>query len=106
MTPIDRLKRAVVAMKEDYSDGRMCHQPYLGLYEAAEAVIAAYSWQPIETAPKDQKSILGMNIRSKLLYVTYRDAIGSDIYIRHNEIEGRGWKPTHWMPLPEPPESE
>lgn len=54
-------------------------------------------WQPIETAPKDGMRVL---------------VIGKSGYVDAGHyIEGWGWedangnimKPTHWMPLPEPP---
>lgn len=63
-------------------------------------------WRPIKTAPDDQRPILGAHARSGLRYVTWREAIGSDRYVRAFEVPGRGWKPTHWMPLPPPPEEE
>ncbi len=37
--------------------------------------------------------------------VTWRAAVGSDMFLRHGEQpeQGRGWRPTHWQPLPDPP---
>lgn len=78
------------------------------------------AWQPIETAPKDSVPILVWSKRCKT------DGCGSiadaGIYIadfmtlkpaRHSywrnwerhryEYENYVLKPTHWMPLPEPP---
>ena len=60
-------------------------------------------WMPIETAPSDQTAILGCHINSKIMHVTWRFAVGDDLYVRFGEIEGRGWRPTHWQPLPKPP---
>lgn len=60
-------------------------------------------WQSIETAPNDQRAILGYHVRSGIMHVTWRDGIGSGRYVRHGEPDGRGWRPTHWMPLPDRP---
>ena len=66
-------------------------------------------WQPIETAPKDGTEILVWNEVSGPYRTAYQDRI--------NEYEGRWpmgfcgrigvWfpSPTHWMPLPKPPNS-
>lgn len=68
----------------------------------------AADWQPIETAPADQRSILGINANSKIALVTWRASdkakVGRmaafDYAIPHS---ANLWKPTHWMPLPAPP---
>jgi hypothetical protein len=64
------------------------------------------TWQPIETAPKDERYILAYFGNSKkwplaiaIAYQpsgcgSYRDA-SDDVYF--------STKPTHWMPLPEKP---
>lgn len=72
-------------------------------------------WQPIETAPKDGTSILvGCNY--------YRYGKSQVTLVWHDRgmwIEGSYWdneeeeyvaaqcefKPSHWMPLPDPPQS-
>jgi hypothetical protein len=70
------------------------------------------SWQPIETAPKDGSWVLGYDAKS-----AYPDMACETMWIvRHGNgggwSGGRDWeilldgqycKPTHWMPLPEPP---
>jgi len=59
MTPIDRLAAALkfihIAPDQNNYDITKVHTIALQeIVEAAQAVIAAYSWQPIETAPKDR----------------------------------------------------
>ena len=59
-------------------------------------------WQPIETAPKDGTDIL-----------TYAKFGGISVrYWGEGDDEGMAWQPrirgcfpTHWMPLPNPPEA-
>jgi hypothetical protein len=60
-------------------------------------------WQPIETAPRNMQTILGAHKGSGVVRVTWRSAIGDDRYSADYMPEGRFWRPTHWMPLPEPP---
>ena len=69
------------------------------------------TWQPIETAPKEPwKNVLLWN-GEDLIIGFYRPAF--EVAVGPHEPEGwlqaftidRVW-PTHWMPLPEPPEEE
>ena len=59
-------------------------------------------WQPIETAPKGGENILIGAYVGHLFYAQ------SSFHI--TETMWAGWhrrrRPTHWMPLPEPPEEE
>ena len=55
------------------------------------------TWQPIETAPRDGTRVL----------VYERDAALGAISL--NWVDQDGWwlgHPTHWMPLPTPPEDK
>ena len=71
--------------------------------------MAMSDWQPIETAPKDGTVILawrdGWVKPTLLLWLAHRDleAPGWCPYERQ-PIRPRGSQPTHWMPLPEPPQ--
>lgn len=75
------------------------------LMEEAAAALEAVQWQPIETAPKDGREILA----SEYGYVEIAfwsggvskwigpcDSFGDPVVMA----------PTHWMPLPAPPEGE
>lgn len=69
-------------------------------------------WQPIETAPKDGEPIqifvphgfIGSLWDQRILQATWYSnhqkwvALGQDTKLEH--------KPTHWMPLPEPPQDK
>ena len=56
-------------------------------------------WQPIETAPKDGREILGwFGSASVIRWHIGTESFWTDGFMRLRE-------PTHWMPLPEPPET-
>ena len=63
-------------------------------------------WQPIETAPKDGRPILTYMPGERGGFVnvqTYRG--GEDKWCNAGESKRRRMQqPTHWMPLPSPPE--
>jgi len=66
-------------------------------------------WKPIETAPKGNERVLtfGGGLVGTSRYVTtfaeaYRDYGGPGWY---SEQLDRRHEPTHWMPLPNPPQS-
>ena len=60
-------------------------------------------WQPIETAPRDnEKIILIWDADDKFIYQGHLledDEISIWVTLEGFAID----KPTHWMPLPEPP---
>lgn len=74
------------------------------------------AWQPIETAPKDGTEILLFELlrgEESMIRAGYWEDQGESI---HDVGEAAGWsiadsgyigeiRPTHWMPLPAPPES-
>lgn len=53
-------------------------------------------WQPIETAPKDGRDILGFAPKSGCVVVEW----GGD---RWRNYDYQPIDPTHWQPLPQPP---
>lgn len=69
-------------------------------------------WQPIETAPKDGRTILVFD-DGEVVTVKWRyddrwgGAWGSEDYIQDGSIYDDALiahSPTHWMPLPDPPQ--
>ena len=65
------------------------------------------AWQPIKTAPKD-KPILGWD-GATMTTVEWREWRSCPGYWTLCECgayaEDGEWWPTHWMPLPEPPQA-
>lgn len=73
-------------------------------------MISTQLWQPIEAAPKDGRILL-MRDRNRICigrYCTDRGALNVLPEYWTDEGYGVTWArrhpPTHWMPLPEPPE--
>ena len=68
----------------------------------------ASGWQPIETAPKSGEHILLVSKGGAVWLGHWRDADTPPRWgagwTRFNCAD-LGWEPTHWMPLPSPPES-
>lgn len=73
-------------------------------------------WQPIETAPKDGGWLLlngdGPGFR-KCTVVGYWGKVNTGDTLKFGDEEmwrrtfgGEPMRPTHWMPLPEPPEED
>lgn len=66
----------------------------------ADAPAIPIAWQPIETAPKDHFAYLVYGPKAG------RSVAFRDVTWRWLALPSRkdlGYKPTHWMPLPEPP---
>jgi hypothetical protein len=61
------------------------------------------AWQPIETAPKDGTRILVCQrmVRGEMVFRSVRITHWWFSFGRWNMTRGT---PTHWMPLPDPPE--
>jgi len=59
------------------------------------------SWQLIKTAPKNGELVL---VFEDFVSVAYFDADEGDWY--SPGLSGDMYHPTHWMPLPAPPEIE
>jgi len=67
------------------------------------------SWQPIETAPRDGTAILAA---WNMLYKAKRWTVQPVVFLyggwlhSWDEDEELPLEPTHWMPLPQPPNEE
>ena len=73
---------------EDYLNGRIAE------------LKALITWQPIETAPTDGTDVLVTSTDGAWVLIGYCRG-GSWMYGEERDIS-----PTHWMPLPEPPEKK
>lgn len=113
----DNLKRAEECGARLTAHGLMFNAAELDLY-TAKVIEEAMKWQPIDTAPKDGKHILlyyperNCCIRGAWLEATDGDwetgykkwmewQVDDELY-----IGDEGYVPTHWMPLPTPPQGE
>lgn len=66
-------------------------------------------WQPIETAPTDMTWVIGYDAKDGEVGTIIFDLTGDvdDEDVHYEWTDGmRTWNPTHWMPLPEPPEAK
>lgn len=64
------------------------------------------NWQPIETAPKDTVTeVLGWDGHDMLVTYWFQRPSGrAGWYQGEDRYETFFWEPTHWLPLPSPPE--
>lgn len=60
------------------------------------------NWQPIETAPKDGEYILVYAGRVTVAWFSDGEWLDG---MNHDGYEHETHSPTHWMPLPPPPEA-
>lgn len=69
----------------------------------AAAEKASMSWEPVETAPLNGKDVL-VYTETGLVRIAFFDAARGGVW---SSWPGRNeYKPTHWMPLPLPPEQQ
>lgn len=65
-------------------------------YEDYADLLAATQWRPIETAPKDGTHVLAFH-NGPIWTVWWSD---TQMWHDSNDYD---YRPTHWMPLPNPP---
>lgn len=63
---------------------------------------AAPKWRPIETAPKDGSEFLIAWVGEDAVVGWWERARG--YFAWHEAARPRDHQPTHWMPIPSPPE--
>lgn len=65
-------------------------------------------WQPIETAPKNGSEVWVYNGEQERMRWIEGDEYALWVYADEllNDVDPSPEQPTHWMPLPSPPESE
>ncbi len=120
MTPTQELSRvALLARAQAFVEKEKPHLEYQTrtavaelAAEFAEGEMGA-KWLPIETAPKDGRSILlcragyepgsGSWYASQWITVMPEDFETDEQFQEH--LSGTEYKPTHWMPLPDPPQA-
>ena len=66
-------------------------------------------WKPIETAPKDGRLVLVFNNDGNVYQAAWSTVLEKWIFASADQhgcgcCAGDGDSPTHWMPLPAPPE--
>ena len=75
----------------------------------SDMLAAEQKWQPIETATKDGTKVLAFFQRSKSIRVAWYREFLLDGWLWAYEADRNPdrWsdQPTHWMPLPPPPET-
>lgn len=67
-------------------------------------------WQPIDTAPKDESDVLVFGLHyvgpAPDPFPSFCVGMWSDLdnkWLETNTFETLDWEPTHWMPVPAPP---
>ncbi len=68
-------------------------------YARAAMKLNAPQWQPIETAPKDGRPVLGIHHGSSRAFEMYRGPHGWWL-----DTKDRRRDPSYWMPMPPPPD--
>lgn len=75
------------------------------------AITGNQNWQPIETAPRVTRVLVTTAERDGIVDIARQDHQGNDVWVwvtDDHESAATGYfdddEPTHWMPLPKPPE--
>ena len=79
---------------------------YEGVQDGWVKYIRAPQWQPIETAPRDGVILCYDHEWSEDGVALAENYDGEWWQICERDDNTRHFTPTHWMPIPQPPESE
>jgi len=93
-----------------------CYEEIGRLKDEIARLKATQEWQPIETAPKDGTYILVATVHGAWIAqykAVFQSGFAPDnpwcsVMLNHDHVERRyrTWRPSHWMKLPQPPETE
>lgn len=95
-TALDQVRELLEAHHESYP----CPDGPCGVCLALMYISRDGGWQPIETAPRDGTSIL--LLQSGCRYVAHWSVYVEQWVVDKGAAQGN--YPTHWQPLPDPPE--
>jgi hypothetical protein len=109
--PIQSSTCGGIKMVEDYPDFRARSTTWAGKFQRTKGKRMAKmetAWQPIETAPKDVTGARFLAYSAAAAWmdianVGWTEADGRIVYV--NDDGFAIGQPTHWMPLPQPPEA-
>jgi len=76
----------------------------LAALNAKQAELDAHQWRPINEAPKDGSTVLGVDKDGTRAIINWADY--KEVWDVTHDAEGYVWEdyqPTHYMPLPQPP---
>ena len=81
----------------------MKDQPSVPGNEIVNHPIETGMWQPIETAPSGQWLLTVRQDERRSMAVYWIDGLGNLFRLSDGAVERVAARPTHWMPLPDPP---
>ncbi len=98
--------------KSDAATAELAIKDRIETLKAAPEAGTRPAWQPIETAPKDVPILIAVRGKNKLPGLVGEASYSTEeegwFWAQENAFDHSAltsnWTPTHWMPLPQPPE--